>query len=170
MLSTAWSKWDTHSTKSTVIQRHEINTKVAFLCLFADVNECALFAEEVCKGGFCLNNEGSYECYCRTGQYYDSAKLECTGQQRERRGCVCVRERKVLPMLQAAPFTDTDTSHFTLSLNIKSQNTTKTAQSWLLVERPKHVLCVFLWPNPAECLPFGWIVLRQRMSFLIEAM
>ncbi|XP_028278806.1 latent-transforming growth factor beta-binding protein 1 isoform X2 [Parambassis ranga] len=50
---------------------------------YEDVNECTLFAEEVCKGGFCLNNEGSYECYCRTGQYYDSAKLECTEQQEQ---------------------------------------------------------------------------------------
>uniref|UniRef100_A0A3Q1FKG5 Latent transforming growth factor beta binding protein 1 n=1 Tax=Acanthochromis polyacanthus TaxID=80966 RepID=A0A3Q1FKG5_9TELE len=40
-------------------------------------DECTLFGQEVCKGGFCLNTEGGYECYCKTGQDYDPAKLEC---------------------------------------------------------------------------------------------
>uniref|UniRef100_A0A8D3B4K5 Latent transforming growth factor beta binding protein 1 n=1 Tax=Scophthalmus maximus TaxID=52904 RepID=A0A8D3B4K5_SCOMX len=43
----------------------------------ADADECTLFGEEVCKGGFCLDTVGSYECYCKTGQDYDSARLEC---------------------------------------------------------------------------------------------
>ncbi|CAG6018154.1 unnamed protein product [Menidia menidia] len=34
-------------------------------------------ASEVCKEGFCLNTEGSYECYCKTGHDYDPVKLEC---------------------------------------------------------------------------------------------
>ncbi|KAF7661305.1 hypothetical protein LDENG_00265080 [Lucifuga dentata] len=44
---------------------------------YKDADECALFGEEVCKGGFCLDTLGSYECYCKTGQDYDPAKLEC---------------------------------------------------------------------------------------------
>ncbi|XP_031697597.1 latent-transforming growth factor beta-binding protein 1-like [Anarrhichthys ocellatus] len=47
------------------------------LCLLADADECTLFGKEVCKGGFCLNTVGSYECYCKTGQDYDAVKLEC---------------------------------------------------------------------------------------------
>uniref|UniRef100_A0A8D3CN80 Latent-transforming growth factor beta-binding protein 4 n=1 Tax=Scophthalmus maximus TaxID=52904 RepID=A0A8D3CN80_SCOMX len=42
-----------------------------------NADECTLFGEEVCKGGFCLDTVGSYECYCKTGQDYDSARLEC---------------------------------------------------------------------------------------------
>ncbi|XP_029305402.1 latent-transforming growth factor beta-binding protein 1 isoform X2 [Cottoperca gobio] len=44
---------------------------------YKDADECALFGQEVCKGGFCLDTVGSYECYCKTGQDYDPAKLEC---------------------------------------------------------------------------------------------
>uniref|UniRef100_A0A3P9LCR1 Latent transforming growth factor beta binding protein 1 n=1 Tax=Oryzias latipes TaxID=8090 RepID=A0A3P9LCR1_ORYLA len=28
-------------------------------------------------GGYCKDTTGSYECYCKTGQYYDPVKLEC---------------------------------------------------------------------------------------------
>ncbi|KAM4615423.1 latent-transforming growth factor beta-binding protein 1 isoform 2-T2 [Polymixia lowei] len=44
---------------------------------YKDADECALFGQEVCKGGFCLDTPGSYECYCKTGQDYDPTKLEC---------------------------------------------------------------------------------------------
>ncbi|CAJ1066457.1 latent-transforming growth factor beta-binding protein 1 isoform X2 [Xyrichtys novacula] len=44
---------------------------------YKDADECKLFGQEVCKGGFCLDTEGSYECYCKTGQDYDAARLEC---------------------------------------------------------------------------------------------
>ncbi|XP_058507249.1 latent-transforming growth factor beta-binding protein 1 isoform X4 [Solea solea] len=44
---------------------------------YKDADECTLFGHEVCKGGFCLDTVGSYECYCKTGQDYDPAKLEC---------------------------------------------------------------------------------------------
>uniref|UniRef100_A0A3Q0RUV1 Latent-transforming growth factor beta-binding protein 1 n=1 Tax=Amphilophus citrinellus TaxID=61819 RepID=A0A3Q0RUV1_AMPCI len=45
--------------------------------IYKDADECTLFGQEVCKGGFCLDTEGSYECYCKTGQDYDPIKLEC---------------------------------------------------------------------------------------------
>ncbi|XP_051278723.1 latent-transforming growth factor beta-binding protein 1 isoform X2 [Dicentrarchus labrax] len=44
---------------------------------YKDADECTLFGQEVCKGGFCLDTVGSYECYCKTGQDYDPTKLEC---------------------------------------------------------------------------------------------
>ncbi|XP_070834240.1 latent-transforming growth factor beta-binding protein 1 isoform X1 [Chaetodon trifascialis] len=44
---------------------------------YKDADECTLFGKEVCKGGFCLDTVGSYECYCKTGQDYDPAKMEC---------------------------------------------------------------------------------------------
>lgn len=45
--------------------------------VYKDAEECQLFGQEVCKGGFCLDTEGSYECYCKTGQDYDPQRLEC---------------------------------------------------------------------------------------------
>ncbi|XP_039639452.1 latent-transforming growth factor beta-binding protein 1 [Perca fluviatilis] len=45
---------------------------------YKDADECTLFGQEVCKGGFCLDTVGSYECYCKTGQDYDAANLQCT--------------------------------------------------------------------------------------------
>ncbi|XP_054652632.1 latent-transforming growth factor beta-binding protein 1 isoform X2 [Dunckerocampus dactyliophorus] len=44
---------------------------------FKNADECTLFGQEVCKGGFCQDTVGSYECYCKTGQDYDPTKLEC---------------------------------------------------------------------------------------------
>ncbi|XP_064868883.1 latent-transforming growth factor beta-binding protein 1 isoform X6 [Oncorhynchus nerka] len=44
---------------------------------YKDADECALFGQEICKDGFCLNSPGSYECYCKTGLYYDEVKLQC---------------------------------------------------------------------------------------------
>ncbi|XP_061140649.1 latent-transforming growth factor beta-binding protein 1 isoform X2 [Syngnathus typhle] len=44
---------------------------------YKNADECTLFGQEVCKGGFCQDTVGSYECYCKTGQDYHPAKLEC---------------------------------------------------------------------------------------------
>eukprot|EP00062_Callorhinchus_milii_P013290 gi/632961229/ref/XP_007896640.1/ PREDICTED: latent-transforming growth factor beta-binding protein 1 isoform X2 [Callorhinchus milii] len=44
---------------------------------FTDADECALFGQEICKNGFCLNTQPGYECYCRQGLYYDPVKLQC---------------------------------------------------------------------------------------------
>ncbi|XP_062375263.1 latent-transforming growth factor beta-binding protein 1 isoform X2 [Sardina pilchardus] len=50
---------------------------VASVDSFKDADECALFGSEICKGGFCLNQERTYECYCKAGLFYDDVKLEC---------------------------------------------------------------------------------------------
>lgn len=42
-----------------------------------DADECQLFGSEICKDGFCLNTAGWYECYCKSGLYYDESKLQC---------------------------------------------------------------------------------------------
>ncbi|XP_035531777.1 latent-transforming growth factor beta-binding protein 1-like, partial [Morone saxatilis] len=52
-------------------------TFAAYPLSVSDADECTLFGQEVCKGGFCLDTMGSYECYCKTGQDYDPTKLEC---------------------------------------------------------------------------------------------
>ncbi|MFT7805920.1 latent-transforming growth factor beta-binding protein 1 isoform X4 [Arapaima gigas] len=44
---------------------------------YKDADECALFGEEICKDGFCLNTPMSYECYCKHGLYYDEVRLQC---------------------------------------------------------------------------------------------
>ncbi|XP_041864410.1 latent-transforming growth factor beta-binding protein 3 isoform X7 [Melanotaenia boesemani] len=44
---------------------------------YHDIDECALFAEEICKKGRCENTMPGYECYCQQGFYYDGNLLEC---------------------------------------------------------------------------------------------
>ncbi|XP_043997065.1 latent-transforming growth factor beta-binding protein 3 isoform X1 [Gambusia affinis] len=44
---------------------------------YHDIDECTLFAEEICKRGRCENTLRGYECYCQQGFYYDSNLLEC---------------------------------------------------------------------------------------------
>ncbi|XP_008331518.1 latent-transforming growth factor beta-binding protein 3 isoform X3 [Cynoglossus semilaevis] len=44
---------------------------------YQDIDECFLFAEEICKKGRCENTMPGYECYCQQGFYYDSNLLEC---------------------------------------------------------------------------------------------
>uniref|UniRef100_A0A7N6F8T4 Latent-transforming growth factor beta-binding protein 4 n=1 Tax=Anabas testudineus TaxID=64144 RepID=A0A7N6F8T4_ANATE len=57
---------------------------------YKDADECALFGQEVCKGGFCLDTVGSYECYCKTGQDYDTARLECRDINECQDDTVCI--------------------------------------------------------------------------------
>uniref|UniRef100_A0A7N6AUX7 Latent-transforming growth factor beta-binding protein 3 n=1 Tax=Anabas testudineus TaxID=64144 RepID=A0A7N6AUX7_ANATE len=47
------------------------------LPLYHDIDECSLFADEICKKGRCENTMPGYECYCQQGFYYDSNLLEC---------------------------------------------------------------------------------------------
>ncbi|KAL8184069.1 UNVERIFIED_CONTAM: Latent-transforming growth factor beta-binding protein 3 [Gekko kuhli] len=42
-----------------------------------DIDECALFGQEICKEGKCVNTQPGYECYCKQGFYYDGNLLEC---------------------------------------------------------------------------------------------
>ncbi|KAK1150938.1 latent-transforming growth factor beta-binding protein 3-like isoform X1 [Acipenser oxyrinchus oxyrinchus] len=42
-----------------------------------DIDECALFGNEICKEGRCVNTQPDYECYCQQGFYYDGNLLEC---------------------------------------------------------------------------------------------
>ena len=51
-----------------------------FPSLSADIDECSLFADEICKKGRCENTLPGYECYCQQGFYYDSNLLECIGK------------------------------------------------------------------------------------------
>uniref|UniRef100_A0AAQ5XIT2 Latent transforming growth factor beta binding protein 3 n=1 Tax=Amphiprion ocellaris TaxID=80972 RepID=A0AAQ5XIT2_AMPOC len=44
---------------------------------YHDIDECSLFADEICKKGRCENTLPGYECYCQQGFYYDSNLLEC---------------------------------------------------------------------------------------------
>ncbi|XP_047463092.1 latent-transforming growth factor beta-binding protein 3 isoform X5 [Mugil cephalus] len=44
---------------------------------YHDIDECSLFANEICKKGRCENTLPGYECYCQRGFYYDSNLLEC---------------------------------------------------------------------------------------------
>ncbi|XP_029029787.1 latent-transforming growth factor beta-binding protein 3 isoform X2 [Betta splendens] len=44
---------------------------------YHDIDECALFADEICKKGRCENTMPGYECYCQQGFYYDGNLLEC---------------------------------------------------------------------------------------------
>lgn len=46
----------------------------------ADIDECSLFADEICKKGHCENTLPGYECYCQQGFDYDSNLLECMGK------------------------------------------------------------------------------------------
>uniref|UniRef100_A0A8C4DGG1 Latent transforming growth factor beta binding protein 3 n=1 Tax=Dicentrarchus labrax TaxID=13489 RepID=A0A8C4DGG1_DICLA len=48
-----------------------------FPSLSADIDECSLFADEICKKGRCENTLPGFECYCQQGFYYDSNLLEC---------------------------------------------------------------------------------------------
>uniref|UniRef100_A0A096MBB1 Latent-transforming growth factor beta-binding protein 4 n=1 Tax=Poecilia formosa TaxID=48698 RepID=A0A096MBB1_POEFO len=60
------------------IPKEDLLYGVMFSSTYKDADECKLFDKEVCKGGYCGNTEGSYECYCTSGHYYDPVKLECT--------------------------------------------------------------------------------------------
>uniref|UniRef100_A0A8C8F3D2 Latent-transforming growth factor beta-binding protein 1 n=1 Tax=Oncorhynchus tshawytscha TaxID=74940 RepID=A0A8C8F3D2_ONCTS len=57
--------------------RGNVPTETRVVLSLPDADECALFGQEICKDGFCLNSPGSYECYCKTGLYYDEVKLQC---------------------------------------------------------------------------------------------
>ncbi|XP_064183749.1 latent-transforming growth factor beta-binding protein 2-like [Anguilla rostrata] len=45
--------------------------------LFKDADECEMFGPEICETGRCSNSYSTYSCFCRTGYYYDTVRLEC---------------------------------------------------------------------------------------------
>uniref|UniRef100_A0A8C9WFI6 Latent transforming growth factor beta binding protein 3 n=1 Tax=Scleropages formosus TaxID=113540 RepID=A0A8C9WFI6_SCLFO len=58
---------------------HEESMTEYGLAVHRDIDECVLFADEICKEGRCMNTQPGYECYCQQGFYYDSNLLECIG-------------------------------------------------------------------------------------------
>lgn len=46
----------------------------------SDMDECEIFGSEFCRNGQCLNTVPGYKCFCRTGYFYDSSRLECVGK------------------------------------------------------------------------------------------
>ncbi|MBN3285489.1 LTBP3 protein, partial [Polyodon spathula] len=56
---------------------HEANLLDYGVPVHIDIDECALFGNEICKEGRCVNTQPEYECYCQQGFYYDSNLLEC---------------------------------------------------------------------------------------------
>uniref|UniRef100_A0A8D0FCM4 Latent transforming growth factor beta binding protein 4 n=1 Tax=Strix occidentalis caurina TaxID=311401 RepID=A0A8D0FCM4_STROC len=43
-----------------------------------------IFGSEFCRNGQCLNTVPGYKCFCRTGYFYDSSRLECVGKMASR--------------------------------------------------------------------------------------
>ncbi|KAM4754923.1 LOW QUALITY PROTEIN: latent-transforming growth factor beta-binding protein 4-like [Cyanocitta cristata] len=43
----------------------------------ADVDECALFAPALCRGGVCVNAAPAFSCYCPSGFYFEQEHLQC---------------------------------------------------------------------------------------------
>lgn len=59
-----------------------------WLCVcLPDADECILFGKEICKNGYCLNTPEGYECYCKTGYYYEEDTLQCVGKKWQGKGC-----------------------------------------------------------------------------------
>ncbi|XP_067412682.1 latent-transforming growth factor beta-binding protein 4 isoform X2 [Emydura macquarii macquarii] len=62
------------------------------LAALTDVDECALFNTQLCRGGVCRNKAPGYSCYCPNGYYYETHHLECIdndeGRDEEAEPCV----------------------------------------------------------------------------------
>ncbi|KAG5857579.1 hypothetical protein ANANG_G00020950 [Anguilla anguilla] len=58
--------------------------------LFKDADECEMFGPEICEKGRCSNSYSTYSCFCRTGYYYDTVRLECVDHDECLAGNTCV--------------------------------------------------------------------------------
>ncbi|XP_063058790.1 latent-transforming growth factor beta-binding protein 3 isoform X2 [Engraulis encrasicolus] len=56
---------------------HETGRTEYGLAVHMDIDECVLFADEICKDGRCMNTQPGYECYCQQGFDYDMNLLQC---------------------------------------------------------------------------------------------
>ncbi|KAF2986134.1 hypothetical protein EK904_009662 [Melospiza melodia maxima] len=55
-----------------------------------DMDECEIFGSEFCRNGQCLNTVPGYKCFCRTGYFYDSSRLECVDQDECQNEVYCI--------------------------------------------------------------------------------
>ncbi|KAJ8288856.1 hypothetical protein COCON_G00015150 [Conger conger] len=58
--------------------------------LYKDADECEMFGTEICEAGRCSNSYSSYSCFCRTGYYYDTVRLECVDHDECQAENMCV--------------------------------------------------------------------------------
>ncbi|NWU93237.1 LTBP2 protein, partial [Upupa epops] len=57
---------------------------------FTDMDECEVFGSEFCRNGQCVNTVPGYKCFCPTGYYYDSSRLECVDQDECQNEVYCI--------------------------------------------------------------------------------
>ncbi|XP_064316447.1 latent-transforming growth factor beta-binding protein 2 isoform X5 [Phalacrocorax carbo] len=72
--------------KGYVPQEDLLSGKVSF----TDMDECEIFGSEFCRNGQCLNTVPGYKCFCRTGYFYDSNRLECVDQDECQNEVYCI--------------------------------------------------------------------------------
>ncbi|XP_050752785.1 latent-transforming growth factor beta-binding protein 2 isoform X2 [Gymnogyps californianus] len=72
--------------KGYVPQEDLLSGKVSF----TDMDECEIFGSEFCRNGQCLNTVPGYKCFCRTGYFYDSSRLECVDQDECQNEVYCI--------------------------------------------------------------------------------
>uniref|UniRef100_A0A8C3GV36 Latent-transforming growth factor beta-binding protein 1 n=1 Tax=Corvus moneduloides TaxID=1196302 RepID=A0A8C3GV36_CORMO len=72
--------------KGYIPQKDLLSGKVSF----TDMDECEIFGSEFCRNGQCLNTVPGYKCFCRTGYFYDSSRLECVDQDECQNEVYCI--------------------------------------------------------------------------------
>ncbi|XP_030620963.1 latent-transforming growth factor beta-binding protein 2-like [Chanos chanos] len=87
-----------------------------------DLDECKLFAGEICKNGRCVNFYSSYSCLCHTGYYYDNMRLECVDHDEcvEENACesgMCVNTQGSYNCFCSPPLVLDNTRRRCISLN-----------------------------------------------------
>ncbi|XP_014745830.1 PREDICTED: latent-transforming growth factor beta-binding protein 2 isoform X1 [Sturnus vulgaris] len=72
--------------KGYIPQEDLLSGKVSF----TDMDECEIFGSEFCRNGQCVNTVPGYKCFCRTGYFYDSSRLECVDQDECQNEVYCI--------------------------------------------------------------------------------